>query len=188
MSKRKNVTLEDVRLVFRNFAGEEKQYNKQGDRNFCVLLDSDTASYMMSEGWNVKFLKPKDEGEEPQAYIKVAVSYKNRPPKLVMITSRGLTYLGQDEAELLDHVDIETADVTLNPYEWDVNGGQGVKAYAVSVYVKIVEDYLELKWQNWAEGQSSSPRQISQGPRALPPGEDYIDVEFTEDQLELEAA
>lgn len=183
----KNVTLENANIVFRNFSGREEKFNEKGKRNFSILLSEKDAVDMSAAGWNIKHLKPKDEGDVPQPYIQVTVSYKTRPPKMVMITSRGLTYLSEDEIELFDHVDIETADVTLNPYEWDVNGNQGVKAYAVSVYIKIVEDYLELKWQAWADGQNEGHRALTQGHRALPAGEDYIDGEVIE-QYELEKA
>ena len=179
MGKMKNVTLEDIPIVMRNFAGAEDKFNPPGKRNFSILLDEKQAQQMTEDGWNIKYLKVRDEGDTPQAFLKVEVSYKRRPPKICMITSRGLTYLAEDDLQMLDWVDIETADVTLNPYEYDVNGNTGVKAYAIGVYIKIVEDYLELKWQKWAEEQG-----------ALPAGSistenlDYIDAEV----LELEAA
>jgi hypothetical protein len=34
----KPVLMEGVRIIFRNFAGKEGQYNKEGDRNFGVIL------------------------------------------------------------------------------------------------------------------------------------------------------
>jgi hypothetical protein len=183
----KNVTLENAQLIFRNFSGREEKFNEEGKRNFSILLSGKEAADLTAAGWNVKHLKAKDEGDTPQPYLQVSVSYKNRPPKMVLITSRGLTYLSEAEIDMFDWVEIETADVTLNPYEWDVSGKQGVKAYAVSVYIKIVEDYLELKWQAWADEQGSGQRALTQGQRALPPGEDYIDGEVIE-QYELEEA
>lgn len=141
-----NKIIEDVTIAFRNFAGKEDVYNREGDRNFAILLSEDRAAEMEREGWNVKYLKEREEGDGRQAYLQIAVSYKARPPKIGMVTSKGLTYLGEDEVEMLDWVDIETADITLNPYEWVVNGKSGVKAYLQSLFIKIEEDYLQLKW------------------------------------------
>ena len=109
-------------------------------------------------------LKSRDEDEIPQAYIQVAVSYKARPPKIGMVTSNGLTYLSEDEVEMLDWVDIEVADVTLNPYEWAVNGKTGVKAYLQTLFIKIEEDYLQQKWTAFVEDNR----------RQLPSGNDNI--------------
>lgn len=176
----KNVTLENVTIAFRNFAGKEDTYNREGDRNFAILLDEDLAERMLQDGWNVKHLKPRDE-DPPQAYLQVAVSYKNRPPRIGLVTSKGLNYLSEDQLEMLDWVDIEIADVTLNPYEWAVNGKTGVKAYVQSLFIKILEDYLQMKWESFVEDGRAS-KQIESG------SSDVIDVEYYEDQKQLEAA
>lgn len=172
-----NITIEDAKIAFRNFAGKEDTYNRAGDRNFAILLEDDLAEDMIRKGWNVKHLKVREEGDVPQAYIQVAVSYKNRPPKICLVTSGNLSYLGEDELEMLDWVDIETADVTLNPYEWAVNGKAGVKAYVQSLFIKIEEDYLQEKWSTWVE---SSKKQIGSGRH------DYIDGEIVDEPLQIE--
>lgn len=145
------VTIEDARLVFRNFAGREGQYNREGDRNFGVLLPNDVAQAMAEDGWNVKQLKPREEGDLPQPWLQVSVSYKGRPPRIVLVTSRGRTTISEDLAELVDYADIEKADLILNPYEWVVNGNSGVKAYLKSIYITIREDVLERKYADVPE-------------------------------------
>lgn len=143
----KNLTMENVRIIFRNFAGKEGMYNREGDRNFAVLIeDAKTAEAMAEDGWNVKYLKAREEGEDDQAYLQVSVNFKGRPPRVVMITSRGRTTLKEDEVELLDWADIMTTDLIVRPYEWAVNGKTGVKAYLQSIFVTIQEDALELKY------------------------------------------
>src|SRR5919205_38637 len=105
MADRKpNITLEGVRIAFRNFSGKEGQYNREGDRNFAAILPNEIAEQMAQDGWNIKYLKPRDEEEQPQAYIQVAVSYKNatRPPRVVMLTKKGRTPLGESEINILD--------------------------------------------------------------------------------------
>lgn len=152
------VLMEGVRIIFRNFAGKEGMYNREGDRNFAVLLDETIAQQMLEDGWNVKYLKPRDEEELPQAYLQVSVNFKGRPPRVVMITSRGRTNLGEDEVELLDWADIVNVDLIVRPYEWAVNGATGIKAYAQSVFVTIQEDALELKYADLDQIPSRSGR------------------------------
>jgi hypothetical protein len=173
-----NRTIEDITIAFRNFAGKEDMYNRAGDRNFAVLLEPNLAAEMAQEGWNVRYLRERDEGDGSQAYIQVAVSFKTRPPKVVLVTSRGKTYLTEDEIETLDWVDIQTADVTLNPYEWAVGDKNGVKAYLRTLFIRIEEDYLEMKWDAIIE----ETRQITSGQK------DYIDGELVEDALLIEGA
>lgn len=147
MPRLDNVVFENARIMFRNFAGREAQFNSAGDRNFCLFLDPEKAEDMRSEGWNVKQLRAREEGDEPQDYIQVAVNYsKGRPPRVVLLTSKARTELGADEVAMLDYADIKNIDVVLNPYEWDVNGNTGVKAYLKTAFVTLNEDELELKY------------------------------------------
>lgn len=140
------ILLEDVELIFRNFTGREGMYNREGDRNFAVKLPQDVADAMKADGWNVKVLKAREEGEEDQPYISVTVGFKGRPPTIKMMTSRGTTDIGEDEVELLDYVDIEQVDLIIRPYDWAVSGNTGRKAYLQSLWMKIIEDPLQLKY------------------------------------------
>jgi hypothetical protein len=141
-----NVTLEGVRIVFRNFSGNETQYNAAGKRNFNVVLDEAMANLLESDGWNVKRKPPKEEGDDPFNVLHVTVSYKGRPPRVIMISSRGRTTLDEETVDLLDFADIENVDMIIRPYDWEVNGNTGRKAYLHAIYVTIHEDELELKY------------------------------------------
>ena len=151
MAPTEPLLLEDVRLIFRNFAGKQGTYNNEGDRNFCVILPDEQAKAIEDDGWNVKWLKPRDEGDEPTPYIPVKVEYeKGRPPRVVLISSQGKVDLGATEVALVDAVEIKTADIILRPYNWVVKQGpvenKGTKAYLKTAYITIVEDDLELKY------------------------------------------
>lgn len=132
-------------IRFRNFAGKEGRYNKEGDRNFCLLLHPDDADEMQKEGWNIRYLDPRDDGDEPTPYIQVKVGFggKGRPPKVVMVTKKGKTQINEDTVNILDWADIEFADIALNPYHYNVNGKEGIKAYLKTMYVTIFEDEFE---------------------------------------------
>jgi hypothetical protein len=151
MADLKPVVLEDCRTIFRNFAGKETQFKPAGTRTFNVILDEDTANAMLADGWNVKYLQPREEGDEPIPRIEVEVSYKNRPPRIVMLTSSGRTPLDEDTVDVLDYAEIEQADVILNPYSWEVGGRGGIKAYLKTAFFTIREDELERKYANVSE-------------------------------------
>lgn len=142
------VLMEGVNIIFRNFSGKEGQFNREGDRNFAVLLDDETATAMTEDNWNVKWLNPRDEeeAEHPRAYLPVSVNFKGRPPRIVLITSRGRTNLDENGVEILDWADIINVDLIVRPYEWNVNGKTGIKAYLQSLYITIEEDALERKY------------------------------------------
>lgn len=144
-----NAILEDVEIGYLNFAGKEDQFNRAGNRTFVVFLPEDVADAMGRDGYNIKRRKPRD-GDDPdevqRPYVQVTVSYKIRPPKVYMITSRGKTPLGEEEIAILDWADITHVDLSINPSIWDVNGKQGVKAYLAALYVTIEEDELDRKY------------------------------------------
>jgi hypothetical protein len=142
-----NIVIENAKITFRNFSGAESQYNPKGRMNFAVLLDDDTASMLLNDGWNVRMTKPREDEEEGKPYLPVAVSYANMPPKIVLVTSRGKTVLTEETVHLLDYAEIETVDLTLNPYRWNVGDKSGIKAYLKSMWVTIVEDELEHKYR-----------------------------------------
>lgn len=146
------ITIENARLIFRNFAGKEKKYNTEGNRNFCVTLSPEDGDHLQSMGWNVRYLSPRDPDEAPQAYLQVTVEYnKGRPPKIVMITSQGKTILDQDSVANLDWAEFENVDLQISPYNYEVGGRKGIKAYLQSMYVTLVEDELEKKYYDVPE-------------------------------------
>lgn len=143
-----NVVLEDADIRFRNFEGKEGKFNPAGRRNFCVLLDDDLAADLANNDWNVKYLKPYDEGDKPQAYLQVSVSFDNRPPNIYLISRDGRNRLTEKDINILDWAEFENIDLIIRPYHWEVNGKKGVKAYLATGYFTIVKDEFEDKYMN----------------------------------------
>lgn len=142
----KTFMVEGAEIIFRNFAGKEGQYNAEGVRNFACVLDPNTAKQMAKDGWNVRELRPQEEGEPGTPYIQIAVNFKNRPPRIVMITSSGRVTLDEASVEVLDYADISNVDFVARGYDWSAQGKTGTKAYLKTMYVTIEEDELERKY------------------------------------------
>lgn len=158
-----NLVIENAQLAFRNFAGKADNFNSEGNRNFCVLLDEDVAKALSKdklnkEGdtWNIKYLKPRDPEDKEQAYLQVKVKFDNRPPKIIMMTSNGKTLLNEESVGSLDWAEIDTVDCIITPYAWEMNGRHGISAYLKSMYVKIVEDELEKKYLDTPQSAEST--------------------------------
>lgn len=140
------LVFENAGIIFRNFSGQASQFNPEGKRNFCVLLELEQARELKEKGWNVRWLEGRAEGEEAQGYMQVAVSFDNYPPTVMMVTSKNKTMLKAENIGMLDWAEIKSADLTIRPYTWEVNGNTGIKAYLKSLYVTIEEDALAEKY------------------------------------------
>jgi len=167
--KRETVTFRDVPIIYKNFAGERRQYNVEGDRNFSILLGEQDALNLQRQGWNVKPRKRREEDEEQTYHLKVKVNFGNRPPRVWLISSGGRTMLGEDYVAMLDQLDSVKVDLVISAYNWEMNGNSGRTAYLQSMFFHMYEDELELEYadvpQRTAIGGIQSPREIEAGAR-----------------------
>lgn len=142
------LSIENARIIFRNFNGKESQFNRAGDRNFCVIIEQADAKRLKKDGWNIKELRPRDEEDEPTSYLQVKVSFNAYPPNVWLVNKKGKTKLDEDTIGELDYLSIDHCDVSVRPYNWEVNGKSGVKAYLKTMYVVAEEDEFAYKYKS----------------------------------------
>lgn len=129
--------IEDARIIYRNFSGIAGKYNREGDRNFAIVIpDEKIANELVDKGWNVKIKPPRDEGDDPFMYLPVKVKFNDRGPGIYINTASGdLRRLNEDSVGSLDNIDIAFVDLDIRPYDWEVNGKTGRTAYLQGMQV-----------------------------------------------------
>lgn len=143
--------LEGVHVIFKNFRGEKGPYNETGVRTFSVVIDDlEYGAHLLDEGWALKPLK-NEEGKIDAYHLPVKINYASRqPPRIykVSLTTGGQLALDERTIDMLDYLPLDYADIIVNPYNWEVRGETGVKAYCQTMYVVIEENELDIKWTN----------------------------------------
>lgn len=138
--------IDDARIVYRNFSGVGSKFNREGDRNFAVVIpDEDLAMRLKDEGWNVKIKDPRDEGDSPFMYLPVKIKFNDRGPIFHLRTGKNQIKLDEESISCLDRIDILCVDLDIKPFDWDVNGKTGRTAYlqAIRVTQKIIDRFAE---------------------------------------------
>ena len=140
--------IEDARIIFRNFAGQGSKYNREGDRNFAVLIpDEDIANKLIEDGWSVKIKPPREDGDSPFMYLPVKIKFNHRGPGIYLVSGDKVTRLNEDTIDMLDEVDIKSVDIDLRPYDWEVNGKTGRSAYLQALNVIQNIDRFAARYQ-----------------------------------------
>ena len=128
--------IEDARIIYRNFGGEASKYNREGDRNFAVIIpNQDICDQLTAEGWNVKIKPPRDEDDTPFMFLPVKVKFNNRGPNIYVQSAGNVKRLTEETVGMLDEIDIQSVDMDLRPYDWEVNGKEGRSAYLQAMNV-----------------------------------------------------
>lgn len=128
--------IDDARIIYRNFAGVGSKFNREGDRNFAVVIpNKDIAEDLLDRGWNVKVKPPRDEDDEPFMFLPVKIKFNDRGPSVYLRSGSRNVKLNEDSIECLDNIDILSVDLDIRPYNWEVNGKTGRTAYLQAIHV-----------------------------------------------------
>ena len=148
MAQINTVTLNNVGIIFPNFAGRTDQYNKTGVRSFSVAISYETAEAMLADGFNVKFPKPNpeidpdDDRRLPTLNITVSNDHDNIPYgiRIFLVDGENEQRVDNTNLDMLDGLDIDYANVKFSVYDWSVNGNSGRKPYVQSLQL-FLKDY-----------------------------------------------
>lgn len=147
MANVNNINIEGAMIIWKNFSGERDKFNP-GKRGFSVVIDDTVmADELRQEGWNVKD-RPLQEGadDSEQEWTLPVKLNMNRYTQVWLIVGNHKTLLDEDTVSQLDVVDIVNCDISIRPYEWEMNGRTGITAYVDSMYVTIRENKFAEKY------------------------------------------
>jgi hypothetical protein len=141
--------IDDARIIWKNFSGRGDRFNREGDRNFhLVIPDQETCELLQSDknefgnSWNVKIKPPREEGDVPFMHMLVKVKFNGRGPNVYLDRGRDKEplLLTEDTISCLDDMDILAVDLDIRPYDDTLPNGTSFRtAYlsAMRVYQRV---------------------------------------------------
>lgn len=152
----KSVNLEDCRIVdgSRNFSGGERKrngrtINTEGNRNFLIELDPDIYEEFKEQNWNVGRFAQREDGVEPNGFLRVTVSYYKAPPIIHLISDGVVTDLDEGRVHILDNMNILNLDMRCAVVNKQNRDGEWKKnAYVDEMWVTVVPDRFVSKYGN----------------------------------------
>lgn len=147
--------IDDAIITHRNFAGRGDKYNREGDRNFSLVIDDqEIADALLNDtnehgvGWNVKIKPPRDEDATPFMFLPVKVKFNDRGPKVYLITGNRKNELNEETVDCLDDIDIESIDLDIRPYDGLMSGKPFRSAYLQGIHVVQKIDRFAARYED----------------------------------------
>lgn len=143
------LNIDDATIIYRNFQGRGDKFNREGDRNFALIIPSeDIADKLVAEGWNVKIKPARDDQDIPFMYMPVKVKFNDRGPNCYLVTNGRANKLDEMSIGILDDIDILNINLDIRPYDWDVNGKTGRTAYLQGIEVTQRVDRFAARYSD----------------------------------------
>ena len=79
-------------------------------------------------------------------HLPIKIKFNDRGPNVYLITNGVKNKLDEESVGLLDNVDIQSVDLDIRPYDWDVQGKTGRTAYLQSIAVVQEVDRLAARY------------------------------------------
>lgn len=156
MNNNSVIPFQDAEIKYPNFAGRKSQFNRQGDRNFCIVIkDPEEAAELSAMGFNVKEKMPMVNEGDSYWLLQVSLSYHEPgsgleflDPKAYLVVDGKLKPLTEETIGCIDRLDAECIDITVTagkPYEGR-DGNMRVRAWLDSIYVTIANNPVAAKY------------------------------------------
>ncbi len=141
----------NVKWGFSHFDGRADTFNDEGDHNFTLILSEEQAQELMNEGWNIRTMDGREDGDPPEYLLKVKISYRFEAPKIYII--KGTRKFRADETDLADikRSTCDQLDVIITPSRWVHGRESGVTAYVKEMYAKIRESRFSAAYADYEE-------------------------------------
>ena len=140
--------IDGAQITHKNFKGLANMYNREGDRNFSLIIpDTDICEALVKDknkygvGWNVKIRDPREEGEDPFMYLKVKVKFNDWGPNVYLISGNKKVRLTESMVGCLDDIYIDHVDLDITPSDNEVHGKPYRTAYLRSM--QVVQDLTQ---------------------------------------------
>ena len=159
-----DLSIENAVIIWTNFEGRPTKFNPAGGkRTFALVLNEEMGEELKSEGWNIKYSEPREEGDDILIYTEIVVNMDSKyPPKVTLYSDfRGrktANPLDADTISELDTINIENVDLVIHPYEHGRSAVARVKGYAKAIYVTQGQDrYFEGKYDEYCYEPDETP-------------------------------
>lgn len=152
-AKGKIIQIDDAHLLWRNFKGREEEFNRKGDRNFNIVIETAEQYNALKEDvndygipWNIA-VKESADGSDPRMTMKVKVKFSDRGPNIYLIAGNSRTKLTEETVGILDDITIARVDLDIRPYDDTISGKPFRAAYLKNMEVIQDIDRFEARAQ-----------------------------------------
>lgn len=139
------IQIDGARIIWPNFSGAPGKYNREGERSFNLVIDSEEIKNALLDdvnkygvSWNVKVKDASDEYDEPLMYLPVKLRFSDRGPNIYLQSDQPnarRVRLDEESVSILDDVDIISVDMDIRPYDDEINGKPFRSAWLSSMLV-----------------------------------------------------
>ena len=155
------IRMDDTRFIFQtNFSGDPRRdtYGSNAHRGNIIIPDNLLVRQLVSDGFNVKMTKPRDDEDEaefkPDYFISIKMNFESAyPPRVYLVSGDGEPApLGEDDMTELDRLNderrVKNVCAVLNPYENPKTGSKSLYVKTMYIEQDLEDDpYYKRYWR-----------------------------------------